>query len=311
MMVSISRTVTTTKVPTNPSNIPKLHFPHSNHQRSQQTLNPFSRLQQTKILESQLVSLLDSCSNLSQTKQIHAHIIRKGLDQCCYVITKLLRVLNAKFDVPMDLYPRRAFQQVKHPNPFLYTALIRGYAVQGPFMESVMLYNLMRRQGIGPVSFTFTALLKACSGDVGVSLGMQIHGQVTSLGGFTSDLYVGNTLIDMYVRCQLLDSARKVFDEMPERDVISWTSLIVAYVRNGNMKEAGELFDGLPVKDMVAWTAMIMGFSQNAEPKEALEHFDRMLEARVETDEVTLASVISACAQFGATKYAKWVREED
>lgn len=308
MMVSISRTLRTTKIPTNISFV-KQQFPHSNNQRSQETLNPFSQLQQTKILESQLVSLLHSCNSLSETKQIHAHIIRKGLDQCCYVITKLVRVLNAKFDVPMDLYPRRAFQQVKHPNPFLYTALIRGYAVQGPFMESVMLYNLMRRQGIGPVSFTFTALLKACSGDGGVSLGMQIHGQVTSLGGFTSDLYVGNTLIDMYVRCRLLDSARKVFDEMPERDAISWTSLIVAYARNGNMEEAGELFDGLPVKDMVAWTTMIMGFSQNAKPKEALEHFDRMLEARVETDEVTLASVISACSQFGATKYAKWVRD--
>ncbi|XP_023754348.1 pentatricopeptide repeat-containing protein At5g44230 isoform X1 [Lactuca sativa] len=294
MMVSISRTPTTSKILPNLSIINKQQPPQYVHQR--------------KILESQIVSLLDSSNNLNQAKQIHAHIIRKCLDQCSYVITKLIRVLTAKFNVPMDPYPLRVFHQVKHPNPFLFTALIRGYSVQGPFMESVNLYNLMRRQGIGPVSFTFTALLKACSGG-GVSLGMQIHGQVISLGMFTYDLFVGNTLIDMYVRGELLDSARKVFDEMSERNEISWTTLIVAYARHGNMDEASELFQGLPTKDMVAWTSMVMGFSQNANPRKALDYFEKMQEAQVKTDEVTLASVISACAQLGAPKYAKWVRE--
>ncbi|KAI3798864.1 hypothetical protein L1987_34148 [Smallanthus sonchifolius] len=312
MMVSIFRILTTTKIPPNIIITPKLQLPRYNNQTPQETLNPsipFSQFQQTKILESQLVSLLDSSNNVNQSKQIHAHIIRKGLDQCCYVITKLVRVLTDKFDVPMDPYPVRTFQQVKRPNPFLYTALIRGYTMQGSLMESVRMYNLMRRQGIGPVSFTFTSLLKACSDAGGVSLGMQIHGQVINFGGFGCDLYVNNTLIDMYVRCDLLDSASKVFDEMPERDAISWTSLIVAYTRLGNMEKACEMFDGMPVKDMVAWTTMVMGFSQNAKPREALEYFDRMLEAQVETDEVTLASVISACAQLGATKYAKWVQD--
>ena len=56
-------------------------------------------------------------------------------------------------------------------------------------------------------------------------------------------------------------------------------------------------------------TTLIMGFSQNAKPKEALEHFDRILEAQVKTNEVTLASVISVCAQFGEANYVKWVRD--
>ncbi|XP_071735297.1 pentatricopeptide repeat-containing protein At5g44230-like [Rutidosis leptorrhynchoides] len=303
-MASISRTLTTTK--TLKLQLPQYNY---NHQTPQQIPNSISHYQQTKILESHLVSLLDSCKNVNQAKQIHAHVIRKRLDQCCYVITKLIRVLTDTFKVPIDPYPRRTFQQVKYPNPFLYTALIRGYAVQGSLVESITMYNLMRRKGIGPVSFTFTALLKGCSGDCGVDLGVQIHGQVVRIGAFSCDLYVGNTLIDMYVRCELLGDARKVFDEMSDRDVISWTSLIVAYARHGDMEEARELFDGLPVKDMVAWTTMVMGFSQNAKPREALKYFDKMVDARVETDEVTLTSVISACAQLGATKYANWIRD--
>ncbi|KAJ6922619.1 hypothetical protein NC652_016307 [Populus alba x Populus x berolinensis] len=52
-------------------------------------------------------------------------------------------------------------------------------------------------------------------------------------------------MIDMYIKCGFLECGQKVFDEMPNRDVISWTTLFSAYMKNGNMKSAGELFDGL------------------------------------------------------------------
>lgn len=167
----------------------------------------------------------------------------------------------------------------------------------------------MRREGTGPVSFTFSALFKACGAVVDVYLGRQIHAQTILIGGFASDMFVGNTMIDMYVKCGFLDCGRKVFDEMGERDVISWTELIVAYAKSGDMGSAGGLFHDLPVKDMVAWTAMVTGYAQNARPREALEFFEKMQDAGVETDEVTLVGVISACAQLGATKYANWVRD--
>lgn len=167
----------------------------------------------------------------------------------------------------------------------------------------------MRRNGLLPISFTFTALLKACIGVFNVELGRQLHGQSLKVGGFAQDLYVGNTLIDLYVKCGCLDYARRMFDEMPSRDVISFTALIVAYAKSGDMVAARDLFDKLPVKDMVAWTAMVTGFAQNAQPREALEYFEKMQNAGVNTDEVTLSSVISACAQLGASKYANWIKD--
>lgn len=302
-MVSLSRKLNTTRLPpiTLKSCI-KNQEPQSN-----EPFIPFSQLQERKLLETQLVSVLHNCSNFTQIKQVHAHIIRRGLDQCCYVLTKLLRKLT-DVGVPMDTYAHNVFDSVKLRNPFIWTALVRGYTIQGPFTESVKFYNSMRREGVGPVSFTFSALLKACSLAVDVNLGTQIHAQIISIGGFDSDLYVGNTMIDMYVKCGFLECGRRVFDEMPVRDVISWTALIVAYTKCGNMDSAAKLFDGLPVKDMVAWTAMVTGYAQNAQPREALDLFERMQDVEVETDEVTLVGVISACAQLGAAKYANWVR---
>ncbi|KAK9100588.1 hypothetical protein Scep_024018 [Stephania cephalantha] len=283
--------------------------PHQNHRIIPQLNLTFNnREQQRTLLESQLVSLLDGCTHLAQLNQLHAHLFRRGLNQCSLLVAKLLRILTA-LNVPVHAYPRRLFDQVHNPNAFAYTALIRGYSLLGPFEESVVLYTQMRREGVRPLSFTFSALFKACSGALDVELGRQIHAQTVFIGGYESDLFVGNTLIDMYVKCGALDCGRRVFDEMPERDVISWTSLIVAYTKSGDMDAAGELFDGLPDKDMVAWTAMITGYAQNARPREALSLFESMREAGLKTDEVTLVGVISACAQLGAAKYAGWIRE--
>ncbi|XVF17951.1 hypothetical protein REPUB_Repub10bG0169300 [Reevesia pubescens] len=211
-------------------------------------------------------------------------------------------------EIPMDNYAKLVFNQVKYPTPFLWTALIRGYCLQGFVKESVFLYSYMRKQSTLPVSFTFSALFKACGSVLDVNLGMQIHAQTILIGGFGSDLYVNNSLIEMYVRLGFLGCGRKVFDELPERDLISWTELIVAYAKIGEMESAEELFGQLPLKDMVAWTAMVTGYAQNAKPREALVFFERMLNEGVETDEVTLLGVISACAQLGAAEYANWIR---
>ncbi|XP_048334948.2 pentatricopeptide repeat-containing protein At5g44230 [Ziziphus jujuba] len=276
---------------------------------SPQIFNPVSQIEQKrKILEHRINFVLDDCKTVTQIKQVHGHLLRRGLGQSCYVVTKLIRILT-KLDVPMDTYPRLVFEQVKYPNPFLWTAMIRGYAQQGPLSQAIVLYDCMRRAGTGPVSFTFSALFKACGAALDVNLGRQIHAQTILIGGFASDLYVGNTMIGMYVKCGFLECGRKVFDEMPNRDVISWTELIVAYAKSGDMDLARDLFDGLPVKDMVAWTAMVTGYAQNAQPREALDMFERMQNVGVQTDDITLVGVISACAQLGASQYANWVRD--
>ncbi|KAJ8770726.1 hypothetical protein K2173_021373 [Erythroxylum novogranatense] len=264
--------------------------------------------EQSTLLKSQLVSALHCCKSLAQFKQVHVHIILNGLSQCCYVVTKLVRTLTG-IKVPVDHYPRSVFDQVENPNSFLYTSVVRAYSVQGLVAESISLYGDMRRRGIRPVSFTFSAVFKACGAEFDVGLGRQMHAQTIVIGGFESDLHVGNSMINMYVKCGSVECGRKVFDEMPARDLISWTELIVACAKYGDMESASELFEKLPVKDIVIWTAMITGFAQNACPREAIKYFERMQDVGVGVDEVSLAGVISACAQLGVAKYANWIAD--
>ncbi|MQM16206.1 hypothetical protein Taro_049161 [Colocasia esculenta] len=256
--------------------------------------------------ESRLIAALDASAGVAHLRASHARLVRLGLSGSSFLVSKLLRRL-AELGVPMDPYPRLAFSQVPHPNAFLWTALIRGYAVLGPFQEALSHYTLMRRAEAPPLSFTFSALFKSCGAARCLDSGAQVHAQTILLGGFDADLFVQNTLVDMYVKCDHLPSARRVFDGMCARDIISWTSMIVAYSRSGDMGSAEMLFERAPVKDMVAWTAMVSGFAQNARPRDALTVFRRMQEEGIEADDVTLVGVISACAQLGAIGEARWV----
>ncbi|CAA6671098.1 unnamed protein product [Spirodela intermedia] len=246
--------------------------------------------------ESQLISAIDASNGLLHARETHARLLRLGFRDSSFLLAKLLRRL-AEHGIPMDPYPRLVFSQVRHPNSFLWTSLIRGYSLRGQLQQALLHFASMRRH-------------ESCGVAKSLGSGTQLHAQTIFIGGFNSDLYVQNTLIGMYVECGELALAHKVFDKMSVRDVISWTSLIVAYSRSGNMGLAGELFEQAPEKDTVAWTAMVSGFAQNARPRDSLTFFRRMKEEGVETDDVTLVGVISACAQLGAVMEAKKISDD-
>ena len=109
--------------------------------------------------------------------------------------------------------------------------------------ESTEFYSLTRKEGVVSVTFTFTALFKACGAKMDVGLGSKFMDKQFLVGGFGEDLHVGNSMIDMYIKCGFLECRRKVFDEMPSRNMIFWTELISAYGKSRNMESAGELFD--------------------------------------------------------------------
>lgn len=83
-------------------------------------------------------------------------------------------------------------------------------------------------------------------------------------------------LLNFYTKCEEVELGRRVFDEMSERNV-------------------------------VAWSAMIGGYSRVGRVNEALEVFRAMQKGGVEPDEVTMVSVISACAMAGALDLGKWL----
>lgn len=96
------------------------------------------------------------------------------------------------------------------------------------------------------------------------------------------DVAKTNWMITKLCKEGRISEARKLFDEMPDPDVISWTALISGYIKCGALKEARELFDRVDAKkNVVTWTAMISGYVKMKRIFEAERLFEEMPEKNV------------------------------
>ncbi|KAL7002315.1 Pentatricopeptide repeat-containing protein [Sarracenia purpurea var. burkii] len=128
--------------------------------------------------------------------------------------------------------------------------------------------------------------------------------------GFDFDIFALTALVDMYAKLGLLASARQQFSEMKARDLPTWNSIIAGCARSGDMKGALELFAEMPERNVISWTTMISGFSQNGQYAKALDTFLEMeKDGRVNPNEVTIASVLPACANLGALEVGRRIED--
>ncbi|KAL0457174.1 UNVERIFIED_CONTAM: Homocysteine S-methyltransferase 2 [Sesamum latifolium] len=172
---------------------------------------------------------------------------KHGLMGDAAVLTKLIDKYSQMGSSESLEYAQKAFKIFKNIRDcrssiiYLYNSLIRGSSSVGAFDEAVLLYVDMLFEGVAPDNYTYPFVLSACAKGLRLSEGVQLHGSVVKMG-FHSDIFVLNSLIYCYGECGEIDRARKVFDEMCERNVVSWTSLICGYARRERHKEAVSLF---------------------------------------------------------------------
>ncbi|KAL5566732.1 hypothetical protein UlMin_029896 [Ulmus minor] len=133
------------------------------------------------------------------------------------------------------------FSSSNSTDVFLWNVMIRGFVDQGFYDRALLLYSQMLELGIHPNNFTFPFAIKACGYLCDFDYGTKLHG-LALVCGYDGFVFVGNSLIAMYGKCGKVDGARKVFDEMPEKNVDSWSSIIGAYSQNGYYQEGRRLF---------------------------------------------------------------------
>ncbi|PON69617.1 DYW domain containing protein [Parasponia andersonii] len=90
-----------------------------------------------------------------------------------------------------------------------------------------------------------------------------------------------NSLISRYARLGQIHNARKIFDQMPDRNIASWNSIIAAYFQNSQPGDAQKLFDEMPERNLISWNALLSGYVKNGMITEATKVFDLMPERNV------------------------------
>ncbi|XP_020112434.1 pentatricopeptide repeat-containing protein At5g08510 [Ananas comosus] len=244
---------------------------------------------------------------MNEAKQIHAYTLRHGVER---IQPLLLRLLSLPDD-PDLLYASSLLHS--HPSPpstLLYNRLLHALSLSpspSP-ARSLSLFSRMRRRGLLPNPLSFTLLFSSLASSAAAAAGAGDGGGRGALhalllkSGVPRDAFVATALIDLYAKSGLLAPARRLFDETPRRDVAVWNSMIAGYARGGDLARAGELFDAMPERNVVSWTSLVSGYARSGRCEEAVRVFLRMWgeggEAR--PNEVTLASVLPACASLGA-----------
>ncbi|KAK9122512.1 hypothetical protein Sjap_012114 [Stephania japonica] len=184
----------------------------------------------------------------------------------------------------------------------IWNSLLRVYS-QGVYPDDALkLYKhaLQTSPSFLPTdTFTVSFLLKACANSDRPILGRLLHSSLLKLG-LEFHVYVDTALVNMYSVCGCLHEAMKVFDEMPDRNLVTWNVMITRLVKLGELHIAFSLFNEMPRRNVISWTAIIDGFTRANRPREAIALFHKMMAVdRLEPNEITVLTILPAVWNLG------------
>ncbi|KAJ7954854.1 Pentatricopeptide repeat-containing protein family [Quillaja saponaria] len=178
----------------------------------------------------------------------------------------------------------------------MYNSLVRGYASAGLSDEAILIYIQMAVMGIVPDKFSFPFVLIACAKVLALSEVLQFPGALVKIG---------------LIRTDGMESAWRIFSEMPESDLVSWNTMVGALVQESMFEDAIELFrvmqnEGVKAdrvtmvgvvipkvhvfsqidkKDVSEWTAAIGTMVMEGNGERAIQLLDAMLHQGVKPDD--------------------------
>lgn len=229
-------------------------------------------------------------------QKVHAHVLKLGFGSYLFVSNALIHLYASCGRLGLA---RKLFDIMTNRDLVSWNSLICGYSQCKRFEEVLALFNSMQEVNVKADAVTMVKVILACSNlgrwDIADSMVKYIEEN-----NIEFDVYLGNTLIDVYGRRGLVDLAQEAFNQMLDKNIVSWNALIIGYAKVGRLIEAQKLFDEMPRRDVISWTSLITGYSRGNQFVEAVKLFREMMLAKVKPDEITLATVLSACAHIGS-----------
>ncbi|XP_057848024.1 pentatricopeptide repeat-containing protein At2g33680 [Cryptomeria japonica] len=179
-------------------------------------------------------------------KHLHALVVTFGFEFDLFVQGALIDMYAKCKSVE---YARQVFDKMPERDIVSWNAMVAGNVQNESITEALRLFCEMKQAFTLPNQFTFAIILKACADSLFLELGKVVHANVIT-SQLDLDVPLWNALIDMYVNCGKIDDAFRVFNRMPERDLVSWNAILAGYVQNGYDKKALDLFRQMQMAEL-------------------------------------------------------------
>ncbi|XP_024533675.1 pentatricopeptide repeat-containing protein At4g02750-like [Selaginella moellendorffii] len=183
------------------------------------------------------LSTLAAAGNLGEAEEIFRGMLHH--DGLCE--TSMAVAYAQAGDLPKA---RAIFDSMANPHVISWNVMITAYAQRGHGREALDLFKLMEIQGEQPTIETVSAIFDACAALGLFPQGKLLHASFAG-SGIESDHVVGTSLVAMYGRCGNLGRARELFDAMPYKNILTWTSMVGAYAQHGHGRDALGLFHAM------------------------------------------------------------------
>lgn len=257
---------------------------------------------------STLVLAIQACRGLGakyEGLKVHGYVIQGGFLAIPSVRNSLLS-MYAEDDMGSA---RNLFDEMSDRDVISWSVMIGGYVHGEEALVAIKMFRKMISEvGIEPDGLTMVSVLKACVDSGDITMGSLVHGMVTCRG-LDYDMFVGNSIIDMYSKCSDADSAFKVFKEMPRRNNVSWNSIVSGLVLNERHFEALSLFksmgnDGIEA-DAVSLVSILQTCKHFVDPLQCKSLHCVMIKRGYESNEMVLNSLIDAYAKCSLIELAR------
>ncbi|KAF8032464.1 hypothetical protein BT93_D1393 [Corymbia citriodora subsp. variegata] len=290
-----------------------------------------------KVKGTTTVRVLQACGKLkalAQGKQIHAHVLRFGMESSvpiCNVLISMyakngeLELAGAVFNSMEDrnltswnsiisAYASfgflddawNHFHKLKSstikPDIVTWNCLLSGHTLNGSYEDVLTILRMMQIYGIQPNSRSITCGLQSV-----IELGLLPHGKeihnYVIRHDLDCDVYVGTSIVDMYAKRDCLDIARAVFNNLKSKNIFAWNSLISGYSFKGHLQDAenlvGQMEDAGIKPDIVTWNSMVSGYSMWGHTEKALDMIHQIKLSGLTPNVISWTALISGCSQNG------------
>ncbi|KAK1385979.1 pentatricopeptide repeat-containing protein [Heracleum sosnowskyi] len=225
-----------------------------------------------------LLKAIGKLMDVRECEKVHCVVVRNGYEKLVFVQNALVHVYGA-CGYAESAY--KVFEEMPERNLVTWNSVINGFAVNSRPNETLTLFREMGVEGVEPDGFTMVSLLTACAELGALALGRRAHGFMFKVG-LDRNLHAANALLDVYAKCGKIREASKVFNEMEEKSIVSWTSLIVGLAVNGFGFEALELFKKLEreglVPSEITFVGVLYACSHCGMVDEGFAYFNKMVE---------------------------------